>query len=180
MIMTTSLVTCILDPAIDPAQLGVLLHALESSDETALEETDYFDQGWAADVPNAPERTGPFDDPNDPAKGSRRRGPTYHRVVAVQDGAYIGFLAGTLEPKGAFVAIAAALHPGSGVGPKLLDTFSKMAIDAGLPQLSLKPDRGDRHGDRVRFFKGQGFDWREGSTTHMCKPLVEAATEPLT
>ena len=37
-------------------------------------------------------------------------------------------------------------------------------------QIRLKPDDGDRHDDRVRFFERYGFDWCEGSTDFMCKP----------
>ncbi|WP_458682459.1 GNAT family N-acetyltransferase [Prescottella equi] len=175
--MTTSPVTCIRDPEIDPTRLGALLIALASSDKTALKETNYFDESWTADVPNVPKALDPSDDPDDPVMGRNTGRGTfkYHRVVAVQDGEYVGFLAGRFD-KSAFVAIAAALHPRRGVGPKLLDTFSEMAIAAGRTQLLLKPDRGDRHDDRVRFFKRYGFDWYEGSTIRMCKPLVEAET----
>ncbi|WP_143542741.1 GNAT family N-acetyltransferase [Rhodococcus qingshengii] len=179
--MTTSPITCIHDTEIDLAKLGVLLHALAASDETALDGTDFFDKSWASDVPHAPKLIDPHDTPDDPVGGSSRRAGTYRRVVAVKDGEYVGFLAGRFETKmgSAFVAIAAALHPGSGCGPKLLDTFSEMAITAGLTQVRLKPDDGDRHDDRVRFFERYGFDWCAGSTDFMCKPLVETETAPV-
>lgn len=180
--MTNNPVTCIRDPEIDLLKLGDLLNALASSDETALADTDYFDESWTSGVPNAPERSDRFDDPDDPAVGWSRGRTEYHRVVAVQDGAYVGFLAGRFDPKSAFIAIAAVLKPGSGegIGPKLLDTFSELAIAAGKTRLRLVPDSGDRREDRVRFFKRYGFEWCEGSTTHMCMPLVSAETAPTT
>ncbi|MGE2841950.1 hypothetical protein ACQGFJ_00005 [Rhodococcus sp. 3.70] len=131
--MTTSPITCIRDTEIDTAKLGVLLHALATSDETALIETDYFDSSWASDVPNAPDVIDPYDTPDDPVGGSMRRGSEYRRVVAVLENEYIGFLSGRIGTKSAFIAIAAALHPGSGCGPKLLDTFAEMAVAAGQP-----------------------------------------------
>jgi len=133
-------------------------------------------QPSSTDVPNAPKLVDPNDTSDDPVRGVIRHGFKYHRVVAVKDGEYVGFLSGRFETKSAFVTIAAALHPGSGCGPKLLDTFSEMAITAGTTQLRLKPDDGDRHDDRVRFFERYGFNWCEGSTDFMCKPLVEAET----
>lgn len=181
--MTTDPVTCVSGTDIDPAKLGVLLHALASSDETALDDTDYFDPSWASDVPNPPELPDNLDDPNDPAMGRSRgrRGSTYHRVVAVKGDAYVGFLAGRFESDRAYVAVAAALNPGNGdgVGPKLLDAFSKLASDAEKSRLELMPDRGNRHADRVRFFERYGFEWCEGSTTHMCKPLASAKAAPV-
>lgn len=176
MLMTTSPITCIRDTEIDTAKLGVLLRALATSDETVLVETDYFDKCWASDVPNAPDVIDPYDTPDDPVGGSMRRGSEYRRVVAVLENEYIGFLSGRIGTKSAFIAIAAALHPGSGCGPKLLDTFAEMAVAAGATQLRLKPDDGDRHDDRVRFFTRYGFKRCEESPNFMCKPLVEAET----
>lgn len=177
MIMTTSPVTCIHGSEIDRTQLGVLLNALAASDETALTDTSYFDESWTADVPNVPRPSDDRDDPDDPPAGSNKgRKPLYPRVVAVKDGAYVGFLAGRFDAKSAFIAVAAALHPGSGdgVGPKLLDKFATLAIAEGRTQLRLFPDSGGNYEDRIRFFKGQGFEWCTGGA--MCKPLVDAIT----
>lgn len=177
MLMPTSPITCVRDTEIELAKLGVLLSALATSDETASDETNFFDESWASDVPKVV-------DPNGTSAGPVRRRiqyrPTYHRVVAIQDNEYVGFLAGRFEPKrgDAFVAIVAALRPGSGCGPELLDTFAEMASSVGLTRLRLKPDHGDRYDDRVRFFKNHNFDWCEGETDFMCRPLVGAETDP--
>lgn len=158
--MTTSLVTCICDPEIDLLKLGELLHTLKSSEGTALEDIDYFDSGWAYDVPNSPNKR-------------KRSAVEYIRVVAVRDGAYVGFLVGDFRKTDALVAVAAALNPGQGIGPQLLDAFTDLATAAGRTRLRLMPDTGAGLENRVRFFKEKyGMDWCEDSPTYMCKPLV--------
>ncbi|PBC36092.1 hypothetical protein CJ178_32325 [Rhodococcus sp. ACPA4] len=133
---------------------------MESSEGTALEDIDYFDSEWAYDVPNSPNTR-------------KRSAIEYLRVVAVQDGAYVGFLAGNLLKTDALVAVAAALNPGQGIGPKLLDAFSVLATAAGRTRLRLMPDTGAGHENRVRFFKEKcGMDWCADKPTYMCKPIV--------
>ncbi|EME18554.1 hypothetical protein G419_16765 [Rhodococcus triatomae BKS 15-14] len=162
--------TCIRDAEIDTTALGDLLQSLATSERTALADTDYFDRSWAHDVPNAPETS----------KGLKRHGLRFHRIVAVQNGAYVGFLAGRLDSPDGFVAIAAALNPGSGdgVGPRLLDAFSELARATGKTRLRLMPDSGNGYEDRVRFFKRYGMDWCDDREGHMCKPLAAVDTAP--
>lgn len=145
--MTTSPVTCIRDPEINPEKLGALLRVMSASD-SAIEDFDYLNKYWASDIPEAPVIV----------RANARR--EYRRIVAVQDDNYVGFLAGRINKSNpanetAYIALVAALVPGNGIGPKLLDKFVELALEEGMKQLRLTPDSGAGYEARVRFFTCQ-------------------------
>ncbi|WP_161965493.1 GNAT family N-acetyltransferase [Rhodococcus sp. P1Y] len=161
---------------IDLHKLGTLRYALSTNAATRLEDTNYFDTSWAADVPNRPP---PSPDPHDgeaPA-GRASYSEQYERMVAVENGEYVGFLAGRLAKNGtdAFVAVLAAKQPGHGVGKLLLAEFVDRAVGEGKTRLRLMPDGGAHHSDRVQFFESN--DWT-GARTDRSTCVNQSASHP--
>jgi hypothetical protein len=155
--MTTSTVTCLHEDEIEQHRLTALLTALQKV--SPLKDAMYDDRYWS----NVKK-----------VKANWNKPITHYRLlVAVKDDQYVGFLAGRLEQKQAFVAILGVLRRREDLGTKLLDEFSEMAVNEGIPVLHLRPDSEvEGFQARIRFFLDYGMSACLDDAAYLCKSLI--------